>query len=1269
MNQRLYFKQSGTRFHYFFRVIIILLAGLFSGISAPLAGTITVTNSSDNDSGSLRQAIAAAAPGDTINFSAISSVTLTSEQLSVTKNLIIDGGAGIMIQRSSAANIPNFRIFYINPGVTLELRKITIANGKTSDGTGGGGCSVNGGALVLKNCTVSSNATGDEDFSGTDPYPGGHGGGIYVKSGTLTLENTAVTSNTTSKGKFVYDGDNYEGGDGGGIYADASTVILKSSSVSQNTTGTGNYNASSGDGGFGGGICIDGATATIENSTVGGNKTGIDGGFGGEGDGGFGGGIYVKGGVLNLKNTSVSGNITGRGGQTDTGKSGGEGAGIYIGTGSLTLKASTVSANVTGNSAGDGGGIYVGSSGTVIMEHTTVSGNAGAAGGGIYVDSQNKNVKIMNTLLGSNTASTGPDVYGAVTSEDYNLLGNRSGCSIIPRSNDLVGTLDSPISPKVSGLANNGGPTQTCALQAGSPAINAGTCYDRSGNPVTYDQREYHSNDGACDIGAFEYQAPATARVYVKPGGMGDGTSWGNAYGSPRHALDGISAGEIWVAAGTYSPETGTSFQLKNGVTLYGGFSGTENFFSERDLKNNTAVLSGGAPVVSGSGTTNAAVIDGFTITGGTGSGMYNNSGSPTVINCIFTGNSATNGGGMNNNNSLPVVTNCIFKGNSAGSGGGMYNNGSSPKISNCIFYANSATNGGGMYNNSAAPSVSITNSIFWANNGSQISSAASFPIVSHSVVQDEDPDDSNVYNGIGNLDDDPMFVNAAAGDFHLQAGSPAIDMGTSCSGTDLDGTTRPQKVYPDTMRPWSCDIGVYEFIDQPPVLISPVSNVRVYEDSAPTPIYLNGIFSDPDDDPITVLPVSNTNEALLTASIDEEDPELLLLKYQESQYGTAEITIRGTSNLLFTEDTFTVTVNPVNDPPSVANEIEDVEVDEDAPNTTIDLSNVFTDPDSEDDEITIAVKSNSYPSLLIASISETDNNKLILDYQENQYGEATIIIQGTSKGLTADAIFKVTVNPVNDPPIVYNPIKDVKVNVNASNTRIDLSSVFREPDNELLTMSLVSNSNESLVSASVIATSLILDYQDNQYGSATIIVQAESNGETVINGFTVTVKSISVSNISKKTNKQPPLTFSASDFQSHFAGDLLTQIRILSLPVNGLLKLNGQNVTLNQDITVDLLGKLAYYPNTDFFGTDSFSWNGTNGAGFAPAEALVEMTIAIIPGDMDYNGILDLRDVILGLKILSGMPETVFTAADVNEDKKIGMEEVHRVFEELSVP
>ena len=99
--------------------------------------------------------------------------------------------------------------------------------------------------------------------------------------------------------------------------------------------------------------------------------------------------------------------------------------------------------------------------------------------------------------------------------------------------------------------------------------------------------------------------------------------------------------------------------------------------------------------VTCNSGEGPGTVLDGFTITGGTalsGGGMFNDGSSPTVIDCMFSGNFAAElGGGMHNDNgSNPTVTNCVFTGNTADSfGGGMANISSTPTVINCTFSGN----------------------------------------------------------------------------------------------------------------------------------------------------------------------------------------------------------------------------------------------------------------------------------------------------------------------------------------------------------------------------------------------------------------------------------------------------------------------------------------------------------------------------------------------------------------------------------------------------
>lgn len=199
----------------------------------------------------------------------------------------------------------------------------------------------------------------------------------------------------------------------------------------------------------------------------------------------------------------------------------------------------------------------------------------------------------------------------------------------------------------------------------------------------------------------------------------------------------GSRADEILVAGGTYKPDEDSSnpngsgdrtatFQLPNGVSIYGGYTGVSAPYPDaRDIELYETILSGDLNgddvgftnngensyhVVTGSGTGPNTILDGFTITAGNangsppahnGGGMYNDDGSPTVSNCIYSGNSAQSvGGGMYNNDSSPTLIKCVFSENSSDAGGGMLNDfDCRPILINCAFIGNSAIDGGGMLN------------------------------------------------------------------------------------------------------------------------------------------------------------------------------------------------------------------------------------------------------------------------------------------------------------------------------------------------------------------------------------------------------------------------------------------------------------------------------------------------------------------------------------------------------------------------------------------
>jgi hypothetical protein len=239
----------------------------------------------------------------------------------------------------------------------------------------------------------------------------------------------------------------------------------------------------------------------------------------------------------------------------------------------------------------------------------------------------------------------------------------------------------------------------------------------------------------------------STGVHYVKwnASGADNGTSWGNAYVSLQSALSAAAAGdEIWVAAGTYKPTTladrDATFVLKDGVAVYGGFTGTETLRTQRDAESNVTVLSGDLNgndnsnishdeltradnvfhVVSSGDDGSATVLDGFTISGGNanlgaygdhttrGGGMWSGYGSPMLTNLVFTNNSAGDaGGGIFITNSNPTLTDITFTNNSAGGGGGLVNYQSNSILTNVIFSDNKADYmGGGAVNASGSQPV-----------------------------------------------------------------------------------------------------------------------------------------------------------------------------------------------------------------------------------------------------------------------------------------------------------------------------------------------------------------------------------------------------------------------------------------------------------------------------------------------------------------------------------------------------------------------------------
>jgi hypothetical protein len=414
--------------------------------------TSLVTNTNDNGPGSLRQALADAHDGDTINFDPAlngRTIGLRTGELVIDKNIIINGpgpnslGVFQSLQTSS-------RIFHVMPGSSVTISGLAVSGGDGGE-QGGGGILNDHATLTIRDTTVRGNRA---YYAGGGIYNDPSNGG----SATLTITNSIVSDNVAG---FSDIGGG--GGEGGGIYNgySAGTLMITNSSVSDNYAGVPDPFPA----GNGGGISNYG-TLTITNSTIDSNQVWLEGG-----------GIY-NWGTLTVTNSTISGN--GATGQHD-GQPWGHGGGIL---GTVTLINSTLSGNYASLSGGgiDGGGA---------IKNSTISGNGN---GGISTGG----IEIGNTILNNNS---GANIDGTATSLGYNISTDDGGGNLTGPG-DQINT-----DPLLGPLQNNGGPTLTHSLLPGSPAINAGD--PNFTPPPLYDQRGPRFRrvvNGRIDIGSFEAQ-------------------------------------------------------------------------------------------------------------------------------------------------------------------------------------------------------------------------------------------------------------------------------------------------------------------------------------------------------------------------------------------------------------------------------------------------------------------------------------------------------------------------------------------------------------------------------------------------------------------------------------------------------------------------------------------------------------------------------------------------------------------------------------------
>ncbi len=422
------------------------------------------------------------------------------------------------------------------------------------------------------------------------------------------------------------------------------------------------------------GLATDGGGAdnagilTVTNSTFSNNSTG----------GGEGGGIYSDT-MLTVTNSTFS----------DNSATGGLGGGISNDGGTMTVTNSTFSNNSTGG--GEGGGIY--SDTMLTVTNSTFSGNSatgGLGGGGIF-NAGGATLK-GNVLAGESGGNCG---FSSPTDAGYNISDDTT-CGF-GSATSINGSKTLNLDPM--GLQNNGGPTQTVALEPNSQAVGfipVANCTDQSSpspQPLTTDQRGLPrpdpNNPNFCDAGAYELQTATFTVTNTNDSGTGSlraAIASASAVPTLASTINFSVSGTITLA----SPLPAIAIPRPGSLTIDGsGQSGAvdgANTFQIFGVNTGVTLILRNLRIQNGSSTG--------------GGGGVNSTGTLTVTNCAFSGNAANSGGGIASSGML-TVTNSTFSGNSASDGDGVDNlNGSvtlkgtilaNESSGNCIFTINDA--------------------------------------------------------------------------------------------------------------------------------------------------------------------------------------------------------------------------------------------------------------------------------------------------------------------------------------------------------------------------------------------------------------------------------------------------------------------------------------------------------------------------------------------------------------------------------------------------
>jgi hypothetical protein len=749
----------------------------------------------------IQSAIDAASAGDTVRVAAgtyVENIDFKGKGILVTSS---DGAALTVIDGNQAGSVSKF---VSGEGLDAVLEGFTLTNGSgTEDGYGlfhGGGIYMEDASPTIQDNIITENAVANR------------GGGIACYGAS----SANIMGNTLSLNESAWDG--------AGIYCEGSAPLISDNLIEKNIIGTPFAE--------GGGIyCGGGASPAIRNNTL------------LENEGLVGGGICSR-----FSSPEITGNILGY-------NLANAGGGIYCSDYSEVMANNLLFENTAGIETLDdyssGGGILLEACDGATLVNNTLYGNSSFyTGGGISLEN-GSSVTVANTILWHNNAFEGPGIWiedDVTLSVSYsNLEGGKASVYV-----EYGGILDwGPGMIDADPCFDDEG-SDDYHLNAVSPCLDSGDngAAGIPGNDFEGDVRIFDGDgdgsavvDMGCDekismrvpldyatIQAAIAAAPEGEGILVAPGTyvenidyLGKAVHLKSTEGAESTVIDGNGvASVVTFVSGEWFGSVLEGFTVTNGHASCGG--GINCLYASPTLIrniicNNKATDAGGGICCKLGG----PVIHGNTIEhndcsgssgGGSGGGLACINAWPAIANNHIAKNTTWQfGGGIFFCQSTSVLVNNVLHGN-----GGCYDGGGiaiidacSLTLTNNSLHGNMAlSSGGGIFCD--ASSVTVSNTILWND------TAPSGPEIEATSITVAYCDVQGGWPGTGNIDEDPMFVDPATGDFHLDMDSPCLEKGDNGAAglptEDFEGD--PRIVYEKT------DMGADEYNEGGKVFLVP---------------------------------------------------------------------------------------------------------------------------------------------------------------------------------------------------------------------------------------------------------------------------------------------------------------------------------------------------------------------------------------------------------------------------------------------------------------